>query len=78
MYQWLVLKSNYVKTTINVFYHNSQLFHQVKIIGPDERILPVNMPGEMCFRTRYLFMYYWEEEEKTKEAKKSNGWYHTG
>ena len=51
---------------------------QVKIVGDDDRILPVSEVGEICFRSLYLFMYYWGEEEKTKAAKKPNGWYHTG
>ncbi|XP_072028176.1 medium-chain acyl-CoA ligase ACSF2, mitochondrial-like [Amphiura filiformis] len=51
---------------------------ELKIIGPDEQILPINTPGEICFRGRNLFMYYWGEDEKTKASKRPNGWYHTG
>ncbi|XP_072023213.1 medium-chain acyl-CoA ligase ACSF2, mitochondrial-like, partial [Amphiura filiformis] len=51
---------------------------EVKIIGDDGQILPINEIGEICARSRSLFLYYWGEEEKTKAAKKPNGWYHTG
>ncbi|XP_072027945.1 medium-chain acyl-CoA ligase ACSF2, mitochondrial-like [Amphiura filiformis] len=51
---------------------------EVKIIGDDGQILPINEIGEICVRSRSLFLYYWGEEEKTKAAKKPNGWYHTG
>ncbi|XP_072028254.1 medium-chain acyl-CoA ligase ACSF2, mitochondrial-like [Amphiura filiformis] len=51
---------------------------EVKIIGHDGQILPINEIGEICVRNRSLFLYYWGEEEKTKAAKKPNGWCHTG
>ncbi|XP_072028168.1 medium-chain acyl-CoA ligase ACSF2, mitochondrial-like [Amphiura filiformis] len=51
---------------------------EVKIIGDDGQILPVNEIGEICFRSQSLFLYYWGEEEKTAAVKKPNGWYHTG
>ncbi|XP_072028172.1 medium-chain acyl-CoA ligase ACSF2, mitochondrial-like [Amphiura filiformis] len=51
---------------------------EVKIIGDDGQILPINEIGEICVRGPCLFLYYWGEEEKTKAAKKPNGWYHTG
>ncbi|XP_072043170.1 medium-chain acyl-CoA ligase ACSF2, mitochondrial-like [Amphiura filiformis] len=51
---------------------------EVKIIGDDGQVLPINEIGEICFRGSSLFLYYWGEEEKTKAAKKPNGWYHTG
>lgn len=51
---------------------------EVKIIGDDEQILPINTPGEICFRNGVLFRGYWDEEEKTKQAKRDTGWYHTG
>ncbi|XP_072028260.1 medium-chain acyl-CoA ligase ACSF2, mitochondrial-like [Amphiura filiformis] len=51
---------------------------EMKIIDDDGQILPINEIGEICYRGRSLFLYYWGEEEKTKAAKKPNGWYHTG
>ncbi|XP_072028251.1 medium-chain acyl-CoA ligase ACSF2, mitochondrial-like [Amphiura filiformis] len=51
---------------------------EMKVIGPDEQIVPINTSGEICFRGRSLFMYYWGEDATTKAVKKSTGWYHTG
>ena len=53
-------------------------FIQVKIVDNDGQIVPVHTMGELHFRGYSVFMYYWGDEEKTKQAKDNNGWLHTG
>ncbi len=51
---------------------------QVKVVDNDGQIVPLNTMGELHFRGYSVFMYYWGDEEKTKQAKDNNGWLHTG
>ncbi|XP_072046230.1 medium-chain acyl-CoA ligase ACSF2, mitochondrial-like [Amphiura filiformis] len=41
-------------------------------------MVAVDTMGELHFRGFSVLMYYWGDEEKTKEAKDDNGWLHTG
>ncbi|XP_072041166.1 medium-chain acyl-CoA ligase ACSF2, mitochondrial-like [Amphiura filiformis] len=52
--------------------------HEAKIIDENGEIVPVNTAGEIHFRGYGIFLYYWGDEEKTKQAKDDNGWLHTG
>ena len=40
--------------------------------------MPINIQGELLVRVFSSLLYYWGEEEKTKEFKDSDGWAHTG
>lgn len=46
---------------------------QIMIDNPDR-----NGEGEICMFGRTVFMGYIHEPEKTKEAKDSSGWLHSG
>lgn len=51
---------------------------KVKVIDEENNILPVNTPGELCYRGHCVFQGYWQDEKKTSEAIDENGWFHTG
>ncbi|MEI7443920.1 MAG: AMP-binding protein [Burkholderiales bacterium] len=51
---------------------------QVKIVGPDGRIVPVGTPGELCTRGYLVMRGYWEDPERTREVIDEAGWMHTG
>ncbi|XP_072041160.1 medium-chain acyl-CoA ligase ACSF2, mitochondrial-like [Amphiura filiformis] len=51
---------------------------EAKIVNEKGEIVPVNTAGEIHFRGYGIFLYYWGDEEKTKQAKDDNGWLHTG
>ena len=47
-------------------------------MGDEGQIVPIDTQGEVHFRGYTLFKCYWGDEEKTKAAKDSNGWWHSG
>lgn len=51
---------------------------EVKVVDEAGQIVPVNTPGELCFRGHCIFQGYWDDEEKTNEALDQNGWFHSG
>ena len=51
---------------------------EVKIVDSEGRIVPRGARGELCTRGYSVMAGYWDEPEKTREAKDSGGWMHTG
>jgi fatty-acyl-CoA synthase len=52
---------------------------EIKIIDPETgRVLPRNMPGELCTRGYSVMLGYWDEPAKTAEAIDAARWMHTG
>jgi fatty-acyl-CoA synthase len=51
---------------------------EVKIVDQEGRIVPRGTRGELCTRGYSVMSGYWGEAEKTREAKDSAGWMHTG
>ena len=51
---------------------------EVKIIDSAGRIVPRETPGELCTRGYSVMSGYWDEPQRTREAKDSAGWMHTG
>ncbi|XP_064620503.1 medium-chain acyl-CoA ligase ACSF2, mitochondrial-like [Lineus longissimus] len=51
--------------------------NEVKIIDDNGVIVPIGSAGEVCVRNTYMFVEYLGDEEKTRQAKDSRGWYHT-
>ena len=50
---------------------------EVKIIGADGAIVPLNTPGELCTRGYSVMLGYWGDEEQTAKSVQ-DGWMHTG
>ena len=44
----------------------------------DGHLVPVNTPGEVCFRGYCVMLGYWGDQEKTDACIKNNGWFHSG
>ncbi|XP_072028833.1 medium-chain acyl-CoA ligase ACSF2, mitochondrial-like [Amphiura filiformis] len=51
---------------------------EVKVCSDSGEVLPVGQPGEILVRCVSMFLYYWGDEERTRSAKDSNGWWHSG
>ena len=51
---------------------------EVKIVDSQGRIVPRGTPGELCTRGYSVMAGYWDEPERTREAKDAAGWMHTG
>jgi len=53
-------------------------FVEAKIIGPDGRVLPRGIQGEILFRGYSLMHGYWDDAERTAETIDQDGWIHSG
>jgi len=62
-----------VSTVGTVFPHT-----EVKIVDPDNRIVPIATPGELCARGFLVMRGYWNDPERTDEAIDRGRWMHTG
>ena len=52
---------------------------EAKVIDPETgRIVPREVPGELCTRGYLVMLGYWENEQATAEAIDAAGWMHTG
>jgi fatty-acyl-CoA synthase len=51
---------------------------EVKIIDSEGRVAPRGTRGELCTRGYSVMAGYWDEPERTREAKDAAGWMHTG
>ncbi|XP_070575167.1 medium-chain acyl-CoA ligase ACSF2, mitochondrial-like [Ptychodera flava] len=51
---------------------------EVKIINDSGKIVPRGRVGELCARSPYTMVRYWDDEEQTKSAIDESGWYRTG
>jgi fatty-acyl-CoA synthase len=51
---------------------------EVKIIDAEGRVVPRGVTGEFCTRGYSVMLGYWDDPEKTREAKDASGWMHTG
>eukprot|EP00794_Sanderia_malayensis_P008722 gene8722-9653_t len=51
---------------------------EVKIVDSRRRIVPINTPGELCFRGHGVMKGYWGDEQKTEEVLDQNGWLYSG
>ena len=51
---------------------------QAKIVDSDDRVMPVNTAGEICFRGYNVMLGYWDDKEKTDACIDPSGWFHSG
>ena len=51
---------------------------QAKIVDSDDRVVPVNTAGEICFRGYNVMLGYWDDKEKTDACIDPSGWFHSG
>nr|XP_023023625.1 acyl-CoA synthetase family member 2, mitochondrial-like [Leptinotarsa decemlineata] len=51
---------------------------EAKVIDANGNIVPIGVSGELCLRGYSMFLEYYNDEEKTKEAKSLDGWLRTG
>jgi fatty-acyl-CoA synthase len=50
---------------------------EVKIVDPQNRVVPIGVQGEICTRGYSVMKGYWDDEEKTAETI-VDGWLHSG
>jgi len=62
----------------SLMYTNLCFLFQAKIVDSDGHVLPVNTPGEICFRGYCVMLGYWEDKEKTDACIEASGWFHSG
>ena len=48
------------------------------MIDSEGQVVPVNSPGEVCFRGYNIMAGYWDDEEKTNSVIERSGWFHSG
>ncbi len=51
---------------------------EIKVVGDDGAVKPVDEAGELCTRGYSVMSGYWDDAERTAEAIDANGWMHTG
>ncbi|XP_014667052.1 PREDICTED: acyl-CoA synthetase family member 2, mitochondrial-like, partial [Priapulus caudatus] len=51
---------------------------EVKVVDSENRLVPINTPGELCTRGYTTMLGYWGDEEKTRECILPDRWYKTG
>ena len=51
---------------------------EVKIVDAEGRIVPRDVPGELCTRGYPVMLGYWGDEARTREAIDAARWMHTG
>ena len=50
---------------------------ELKIVGEDGKVVPLNERGEIYIRNQYMFSGYFNDPEKTAKAFTQDGWYKT-
>ncbi|MFZ3566734.1 class I adenylate-forming enzyme family protein [Streptomyces sp. BH097] len=51
---------------------------ELEVRDPAGRPLPEGQEGEICLRSPYVMLGYWEDQEATDQAIKAGRWLHTG
>jgi fatty-acyl-CoA synthase len=51
---------------------------EIKLIGEDGNLVPIDQPGEICCRGYSVMQGYWDEPERTAETIDRAGWLHSG
>jgi long-chain acyl-CoA synthetase len=51
--------------------------HELRVVGPDDKELPLGEVGEIVYRGPGTMSGYWRKEKETHEAIR-DGWFHTG
>ncbi|XP_064652846.1 3-[(3aS,4S,7aS)-7a-methyl-1,5-dioxo-octahydro-1H-inden-4-yl]propanoyl:CoA ligase-like isoform X1 [Lineus longissimus] len=50
---------------------------EFRVLDHEGNIVPVNTAGMLYVKTPYMFVGYWEDEERTRAVKDAEGWYRT-